>query len=623
MLLFGQLLIGLINGACYAMLSLGLAVIFGILNIINVTHGAQYMMGAFCAWLLLHYLGIDYWWALLIAPIVVGLSGIVLERALLRRIYRLDHLYGFLLTFGLSLVIEGAFRQVYGTSGQPYDIPEALQGGQDFDFLYIPNYRLWVISVSVVVCFGTWFVIERTRLGAQLRAATENAALVQAFGINVPRLVTLTYGFGVGLAGFAGVMVAPIYQVGSMMGSSIISVVFAVVVIGGLSSILGAIVSGFLVGIVEGITRVFYPEASSTAVFIIMVVVLLIKPAGLFGTVMPAPASRTTDVPTPSRGLARLTMIALLLLALVAPFLFYPIFLMKALCYALFASAFGLLIGYAGLMSFGHAAYFGGAAYVTAYTIKIWGLPPELGILAGVITAAVLGLVFGWIAIRRQGIYFAMVTFALAQIVYFYAVQAPWTQGENGIQAVPRGRLFGLIDLAPSLNLYYMVLAVFLLGYAIIHRAIHSPFGQVLKAIRENEVRATSLGYYTDRYKLLAFVLSATLAGLAGSMKSTVFQLASLTDVEWPISGQVVLMTLVGGLGTKLGPAVGAFLIVALENYLAEYGSWVTIVEGTIFVLCVLTFRRGLVGEALFHGGRFAKRYLVSGAARERIARWP
>jgi branched-chain amino acid transport system permease protein len=281
--LFGQLLLGLINGAFYAMLSLGLAVIFGLLNIINFAHGAQYMMGAFCAWFLLNWLGVGYWPSLIIAPIVVGAFGILLERAFLRWMYKLDHLYGLLLTFGLALIIEGLFRQGYGSSGQPYAIPSQLTGGQNLGFMFLPNYRAWVIVASIIVCFGTWYLIERTKLGSYLRAATENAPLVQAFGINVPRMVTLTYGFGVGLAALAGVMAAPIYQVSPLMGSNIIIVVFAVVVIGGMGSIMGAIVSGFLLGIIEGLTKVFWPEASTTVIFVVMAIVLLVKPAGLFG----------------------------------------------------------------------------------------------------------------------------------------------------------------------------------------------------------------------------------------------------------------------------------------------------------------------------------------------------
>jgi branched-chain amino acid transport system permease protein len=282
--LFGQLLIGLINGSFYALLSLGLAVIFGLLNIINFTHGAQYMMGAFAAYFLLNKLGLNYWWAIVLAPLAVGVSGIVAERLMLSRLYKLDHLYGLLLTFGLALVIQGIFRNEFGSTGLPYAMPPQLSGGRNLGFMFLPNYRAWVILASILVCFGTWFVIERTKLGAYLRAATENPAIVQSFGINVPRMITLTYGFGVGLAGLAGVMAAPIYQVNPLMGADTIIVVFAVVVIGGMGSILGAILTGFGLGVIEGLTKVFYPEASNTVIFVIMGIVLMIRPQGLFGS---------------------------------------------------------------------------------------------------------------------------------------------------------------------------------------------------------------------------------------------------------------------------------------------------------------------------------------------------
>ena len=282
--ILGQLLLGLVNGSFYAILSLGLAVIFGLLNIINFAHGALYMMGAYAAWMALDWFGLGYWWSLLLAPLIIGAFGIVLERLLLRWLYQLDHLYSLLLTFGLALIIEGIYHEQFGVSGQPYAVPEALRGATDVGFMLLPNYRAWVVLASLLVCLGTWYVIERTRLGAYLRAATENPKLVQAFGINVPLLITLTYGFGVSLAALAGVMAAPIYQVSPQMGSDLIIVVFAVVVIGGMGSILGSILTGFGLGLVEGLTKVFYPEASNTVIFVIMAIVLLIKPAGLFGT---------------------------------------------------------------------------------------------------------------------------------------------------------------------------------------------------------------------------------------------------------------------------------------------------------------------------------------------------
>ena len=295
-----------------------------------------------------------------------------------------------------------------------------------------------------------------------------------------------------------------------------------------------------------------------------------------------------------SEAIAFLIMVGALVLA---PMFAYPIFLMKALCFALFACAFNLLIGYVGLLSFGHALFFGWASYVSAHAAKVWGVPPELAVLAGTAAAAVLGTIVGGLAIRRQGIYFAMITLALAQMMYFFAIQTPFTHGEDGIQAVPRGKLFGLFDLADQANMYIAVLLIFLGCFLLIYRIINSPFGEVLKAIRENEMRAISLGYKTDRYKLLAFVLSATFAGVAGATKALVFQLASLTDVDWPMSGEVILMTLVGGLGTLFGPVAGAFFVVTLENYLTTIGQWVFVVQGAIFVICVLLFRRGIIGE--------------------------
>jgi branched-chain amino acid transport system permease protein len=295
-----------------------------------------------------------------------------------------------------------------------------------------------------------------------------------------------------------------------------------------------------------------------------------------------------------SQAIAFAIMVAVLL---AAPVFIYPIFLAKLLCFALFACAFNLLIGYAGLLSFGHAAFFGMAAYAVGHSAKVWGWTPELAILFGVAVSATLGLGFGALAIRRQGIYFAMITLALAQMVYFFCLQAPFTHGEDGIQAIPRGHMFGLLNLRDTLTLYFVVLAIFLIGFLIVFRAIHSPFGQVLRAIRENEPRMVSLGYKPDQYKLLAFVISAALSGLAGGTKAIVFEIATLTDVHWATSGEVVLMTLLGGLGTVFGPVVGAFVVIGLQNYLAQIGAWVQVVQGAIFVICVLTFRRGIVGE--------------------------
>ncbi len=312
---------------------------------------------------------------------------------------------------------------------------------------------------------------------------------------------------------------------------------------------------------------------------------------------MSAPGRPAAALRAAAARVHRNAFLVMLALLAAAPLVVYPVFMMKVMCFALFACAFNLLLGFGGLLSFGHAMFLGSAGYASAHAAKVWGLTPELAILFGTACAAVLGWLAGMLAIRRQGIYFAMITLALAQMVFFFSLQAPFTGGEDGIQAVPRGRLFGIVDLDDPHAMYAVVLVIFVTGFGIVYRAIHSPFGQVLKAIRENENRAISLGYDTDRFKLLAFVLSATLAGLAGATKAIVFQLASLTDVHWSMSGEVVLMTLLGGMGTVFGPVVGAAVIITMQNYLAQLGAWVTIVQGVIFVVCVLAFRRGIVGE--------------------------
>jgi branched-chain amino acid transport system permease protein len=600
--LAGQLLLGLINGAFYATLSLGLAVIFGMLNIINFAHGAQYALGAFVAWILATYFGIGYWGALILAPLAVGIAAVVLERTVIRRTYRMDHLYGLLLTFGLALIIEGTLRQIWGVSGLPYAMPNELRGGIRLGFMFLPWYRAWAVVFSLVMCLVVWAVLEKTRVGAVLRAATENPGMVKAFGIDVPLWITITYALGTALAALAGVVAAPIYQVSPLMGSNLVVVVFAVVVIGGMGSIGGSIVSGFALGVIEGLTKVVWPEASNFVIFVIMAIVLLVRPAGLFGRKIQAQNTIAAEATRRSfefsAGARTWLTAAVVVAALVAPYVLYPTYLAKVLCFALFAGAFNLLLGYVGLLSFGHAAYFGAAAYATGWVMKNWGLSTELGLLVGVLFGAGLGLLFGMIAIRRTGIYFSMITLALSQVVYFVAVQANFTGGEDGLQSVPRGRLFGLIGLEDAHVMYYFVLAVFVLGYAAILRILRSPFGETIRAVRDDEQRALSLGIPVARYKLAAFVMSAGLAGLAGALKVLVFGVASLTDVHWHASGEVVLMTLLGGIGTLAGPIVGAAGFVSLQNYLAPLGSWVFIVQGVIFVICVLSFREGLVGLA-------------------------
>ena len=368
-----------------------------------------------------------------------------------------------------------------------------------------------------------------------------------------------------------------------------------------MGSIAGSAFVGLSLGLLEGLAKFFYPPVSNLVVFVVMILVLLVRPAGLFGRET-GPAGHAlafgSGVAMPA-WMSQLLPILGLAALLVAPLWFYPVMLMKLWCFALFACAFNLLIGYGGLLSFGHAAFFGTAAYVAAHTAKVWGLTPELAILTSVAAGALLGYLFGIVAIRRQGIYFAMITLALSQVVFFLAIQFPFTGGEDGIQSVPRGKLFGLIDLESNMAMYYFVTAIFVIGYLIIYRISNSPFGAVLQAIRENPARAVSLGYRIDQYKLVAFVLSAALSALAGGTKAIALQLATLTDVQWQMSGEVILMTLLGGMGTLFGPVVGAILVIALHDYLATANVPVPVVVGIIFVVCILLFRRGIVGEVL------------------------
>lgn len=594
--LLSQLTLGLVNGGFYALLSLGLAIIYGLLGVINFTHGALYMVGGFVAWGLLHYLGVNYWAALVLTPLIVGALGMAIERLFISKTYKLDHAYSLLLTFGLALVIEGLFRKFFSSGGQPYSIPSHLGGATNIGFMYLPNYRAWVLIASVLICAATWFLIERTKLGANSRAATENPGLTQALGINVPLLMTLTYGGGVALAGLAGVFAAPLYSVSPLMGSEILIIVFAVVVIGGMGSITGSIISGFSLGLIEGFAKAVMPSMSSLIIFVVMAIILLIRPSGLFGKGVLLAASHSVIKGGADTKIGKVVVMVLLAAGIFAPAIIYPVFLMKALCFALFACSFNLVLGYGGLLSFGHAAFFGSAAYATAHAVKIWGVSPELGIIFGTLVGGLLGWIFGVISVRRQGIYLAMISLALSQLVYFVCLRASFTHGEDGLQGVPRGMLFGFIDLSHQLTMYYFVFGVFILGFTAYWLIINSPFGQTLNAVRENEARAISLGYKADQAKIICFALAGAIAGLGGASKSLVFGIATLTDVHFAMSGDVVLMTLLGGLGTVLGPVIGAFSMIAMESYLQSYGSWIKVIQGVIFVLCVLTFRQGLLG---------------------------
>lgn len=596
-----QLLIGLINGSLYAMLSLGLAVIFGMLRVVNFAHGAFYMLGAFVAWLLLQHLGIGYWPALVLAPLSVAAFGALVERLMLSRLYRLDHLYGMIFTFGLTLLVEGQFFEWFGTGGQYYPVPGALAGTIDLGFMVLPLYRAWVVGFSLAVSVGTWLLIEKTKAGSCLRAATHNPTLVQVFGINVPLVMTLTFALGTGLAALGGVLSAPLFQATPLMGQNIVIVVFAVVVIGGMGSIRGAIITGYALGICEGLVKVLYPQGAGMTVFILMIVVLLLRPEGLFGGGAATPAAADPGIRPrrPSQRAMRLITVVLAIAIAILPQVVYPVVAMNVLCFALFAASFNLLLGFAGLLSFGHAAFFGGAAYMTAYALKTWNLGGVSAILFGVAGAALLGAGIGFLAIRRKGIYFTMITLALAQMFYFVCQQVSYTGSEDGIQGVPAARLFGLVTLEDPLVKYYAVAAFAVAGLLVIWRVVNSPFGYVLQSIRDNEARAASLGYSVDRYKLGAFVISAGLAGLAGALKAVAFQFASLADVSWHRSGEAILTTLLGGIGTMLGPIVGSAMVVGLERFLATAGYPVHVVLGAIFIVAVMGLRRGVVGIEL------------------------
>jgi branched-chain amino acid transport system permease protein len=622
----GQLLLGLINGSFYAMMSLGLAIIFGLLNVVNFMHGAQYMMGAFTAWMLLQWLGISYGFALVLAPLIVGLSGIVLERLFVRRLYHLDHVYGLLLTFGITLIVEGLYRKAFGAAGVPYANP--MPGGFRTGMGYLPYYRLWALFASFLVCLATWYMVEKTKLGAYLRAAIERPDLVRGFGINVPRMVTLVYGFGVALAGLAGVFAAPIYNVSPLMGSNLIITIFAVVVIGGMGSIKGAIITGYLLGLTEGLMRYYYPPLSDTVVFIIMAAVLLIKPAGLFGKgvitqhASGALESHAGSKPKLGRALSWALLAVSVAALIVAPFVMYPVFLIKVLCFAVAASAVNLLLGYMGVLSFGHAMFFGFSAYVAGHMAKVWGLSPEWAILGATLASVVVGAVVGLIAIRLQGIYFAMSTLALAQMVYFFCLQVPFTSGEDGIQNIPRGVAFGVWDLKSDVSAYFFVLLICGAAILMIARLVHSPYGRIVAAVRDSEPRAISLGYNANRYKLAVFIFSAGITGLAGATKAIAVQIATLTDVGWQMSGEFLLMTLVGGLGTITGPIVGALALISMETYMSELQDWVTVAQGAVFVVVVMAFRAGIVGSLSGMWRKQAERKPVASTAplREPVA---
>lgn len=602
----GYLIIGLVNGSFYALLSLGLALIFGLLNVLNMTHGALYMLGAFAAWAAVEKLGLSYLPAVGFAAAGVGALGVVMERSLLRHTYRLDPLYGFMLTFGLATAIQGLFQVQFGSTGLPFAPPAWLAGGVDLGFIFFPTYRLWVVLAALTVCLALWIVVERTPAGAIMRAASENAAVAEALGVRVPKVLTITFGLGAALAGLAGALAAPVYQVSPLMGSDILLVVFAIIVIGGMGSIGGTILASYCLAVIEGLAQAFYPQATSIVIFAFMCGVLMVRPQGLFGISVVRrhefraarlPAAREAGAVASSvlpRLVAGGAVVAVLVLL---PLFVYPIYLVKIFCFAIFAASFNFLLGLAGIVSFGQAALFGTAAYITAQAVKVWALPTELAMLAGIGAAILLGLAMGALAIRRRGIYQAMITLAVAQMVYFVYVQAEFTHGEDGIHSVPRGFLFGLVDLRDDRAVYALAAITLLAVFIGLRCLLSSRLGMVLVAIRDDERRALSLGHNVNAFKLTAFAIASACAGLAGALSAVTFQLATLSGAHWHLSGEAVLMALIGGIGTLAGPLVGATVLVTMQQFLAPFGAWVLVIQGVVFVLCVLLFRDGLVAR--------------------------
>jgi branched-chain amino acid transport system permease protein len=628
-LIFGYLTIGLVNGSFYVLLSLGLALVFGLLNVLNMTHGALYMVGAFLAWASANYLGLDYLTGLVAAAGGAGALGLLIERGLLRRTYALDPLFGFMLTFGLAMVIQGLLQVRFGSTGLPFSPPRWLSGGIDLGFIFFPAYRLWVVAVSLVVCLILWGAIERTRTGSLLRAASENRAIAEALGLSVPKVFTVTFGLGAALAGLAGGLAAPIYQVSPLMGSDILLVVFAIIVVGGMGSIRGTILSGYGLALIESVTQALYPQAANMAVFAFMCLVLAVRPKGLFGiSVVRRHQFSGIRLPLQRCGTARsrsnvvrncLSVVGVAFAVVALPCIFYPIYLVKILCFAIFATSFNFLLGFAGIVSFGQAALFGTAAYVTAQGLKVWALPPELALSLGVGAAVVLGLVMGALAIRRRGIYQAMITLAVAQMVYFAFLQADFVHGEDGIQAVPRGRLFGLVDLRDDRAVYALTAVALIAVFFVLRRLLASRFGMILVAIRDDERRALSLGYDVSAIKLAAFGIASACAGLAGSLSAIAFQLATLSGVHWQLSGEAVLMALVGGIGTLSGPLLGAVVLVTMQHFLAPFGAWILVIQGAVFVVCVLIFREGLLVRGREWFRRAASRITIASSPGKQV----
>lgn len=595
---------GLVTGGFLAMMSLGMSIIFGMMRVVNFMHGSMFMLGAVVVFVFGSYFGLSLWFGFFVAAILVGLLGVVLERTLIKRLYGLDLAYILILTFGLSLIVEDIVRMFFGVTSAPFLVPDMLKGAVNLGFAFYPKYRLFVVVVSVVLCAGTWFALERTRLGALIRAASERPNLLKCFGGNVPLLISGTFFFASALAGLAGALAAPIRNVSPFMGEEMINFVFAVVVAGGMGSIAGSVVMGFGSGLVSAIAAIFYAPAATAVIYILMLVVLVVRPGGIFrGIDISHFALHYTPISERARRLFMSPPAALVALAagLVLPWLVYPVLATDILLWGLFAVGFDLLFAFGGLLSFGQAAYWGTSAYVTGILMVWVGVPMPLAVIGGVFASTLAGTLFGFIVARKKGIYFSMITFAFASVVYFIVNEfADYTGGEDGLHGVIRTPLFG-IDLRNDHVFYYACLIAVGLTIALVLRLLKSPYGMALLGARENERRMMSIGYNVYGLRVKAYALSCFICSIAGALYALNHQFVTLETVAWRASGDPIMMTLLGGAGTIFGPFLGGGIVLLMRNTLSSITDSGSLFIGLLFVAIVMLFRRGILGEIVHH----------------------
>ncbi len=607
-LLVMQLFSGLALGAVLVMLALGLSIVFGLLGVVNFAHGALFMCGAY-AGVWIYGLTDSFWAALVGAPLGVAAAGLAIERFLIRPLAGRPPDDSVLLTFGLAYILVESVRLMFGSDGMPFPTPRALRGVVNLGFGYFPLYRLFVIAVVAALALLIWAVLARTRAGLIVRAGSRDPLMLRVLGVDMAKVSLLVFGVGAGLAALAGVLAAPMRAVNPEMGATVLSEAFVVTVIGGMGSLLGAIVAGLAVGVVISMTALFAPALSTLSMFAFMALVLLVRPQGLFGRAVPvsttANAANLAEID--GGALARFTRwrapLAIVALAALPWALPSQALAVNVLIWGLFAVGYNLLFGYTGLLSFGHAALFGAGAYATGIAIGEFGAPWFVGLACGVVAAGVLAALMGTLAIRTRGIYFAMVTLALAQLVYHVALQTPsWTGGENGLRGFTVSRI-GLgpfsIDFLDPISKYYVVLAFVAVALWLLSRILASPFGAAMEAVRENETRALACGYDVARVKRIAFLLSGLFCGLAGGLSALHLSFVPLDSLDYTTSGRIVMMTLLGGASTFFGPFVGAFAFEVLEDVLSHWTSHWQLWLGLLFVLFVLYLPRGLWGEAL------------------------